>query len=75
MPSRVQILLLKYMNMKHEKKRVALGKVGKVVDTSLLAVQDNSSPDDFVKGVPSAAEDRALQDVTDWQNEDFIYVY
>ena len=65
---------LSFLNKKHEKKRLALGKDAKVVDHSMFAV--GTAPTDK-EGVPvqQVANDNAFKDLTDWQNEDFVYVY
>ncbi|KAH8697104.1 major facilitator superfamily domain-containing protein [Talaromyces proteolyticus] len=70
----IQILILKIQNHKHEKTRESLGKTAKVVDKSMLAVKTPSDEDLEVKTTANVL-DRSLQDITDWQNEDFVYVY
>ena len=72
---RVQIFVLKFMNRSHAKKREALGKVGKVVDVSLLSIREKEKTGDAPPEAANAADDRGLLDTTDWKNEDFIYVY
>lgn len=62
-----------YLNKKHEKRRVAVGKSAKIVDQSMQAVQAVS---DAKEDQPQqAADDNAWKDLTDWQNEDFVYVF
>lgn len=68
----MQVIILRIQNHKHEKRREALGKTGKVVDKSMLAVK---AGDDDIDSQKAGMEDRSLDDVTDWQNEDFVYVY
>jgi hypothetical protein len=64
---------LHFMNKKHEQRRVAVGKSAKVVDQSMQAVQATS---DDKEDVPAQQmEDNAWKDLTDWQNEDFVYVF
>jgi hypothetical protein len=63
-----------FLNKKHEKKRVSMGKSAKIVDHSMQAVgavqvDKTETPQNTV------TEDNAFKDLTDWQNEDFIYVY
>jgi hypothetical protein len=63
-----------FLNKKHEKQRVAMGKEAKVVDYSMHAVgaivQDK-------EGLPvqQVIQDNAFMDLTDIKNEDFVYVY
>ncbi|KAK4904581.1 hypothetical protein LTR66_017888 [Elasticomyces elasticus] len=62
-----------YLNKQHEKRRVAVGKSAKIVDQSMQAVQAVS---DAKEDQPQqAADDNAWKDLTDWQNEDFVYVF
>lgn len=70
----MQIVILRIQNHKHEKKREALGKTGKMVDKSMLAVKAGDDDIDS-KTTTNTLEDRSLDDATDWQNEDFVYVY
>ncbi|KAF7315495.1 MFS general substrate transporter [Mycena indigotica] len=63
---------LHYLNGRHAKRRVALGKTKKVVDTSLESASE-------VKRRAAANEGEAdnlqsFDDLTDLRNEDFIYV-
>ncbi|KAJ5965157.1 uncharacterized protein N7479_005033 [Penicillium vulpinum] len=65
---------LYFLNKQHEKRRVALGKSAKIVDQSMQTVQ--AASDDAKEDVPQqAADDNAWKDLTDWQNEDFVYVF
>ncbi|KAJ5672255.1 hypothetical protein N7507_001382 [Penicillium longicatenatum] len=65
---------LSFLNKKHEKKRVALGKDAKIVDHSMFAVGTVPIDKDGMP-VQQVANDNAFKDLTDWQNEDFVYVY
>lgn len=65
---------LYYLNKKHEKQRVALGKDAKIVDQSMYAVAAVAE-DKGDTPVQVLAYDNAFRDLTDWQNEDFAYVY
>jgi hypothetical protein len=61
------------MNKKHEQRRVAVGKSAKVVDQSMQAVQVAS--DDKEDLPVQQMVDNSWKDLTDWQNEDFVYVF
>jgi hypothetical protein len=56
-----------------------MGKTAEVVDTSILTIEDAAraraakAESDETKGVEKRNE-RAFDDLTDWQNEDFVYV-
>ncbi|KAJ5336232.1 hypothetical protein MYU51_009535 [Penicillium brevicompactum] len=73
-------IYLAFLNKKHEKMRLGLGKSAHVADMSMLrkdqlkvnkATELESSQDQK----NSVEEDKGLLDVTDLKNEDFIYVY
>ncbi|CAI7573182.1 unnamed protein product [Penicillium discolor] len=69
---------LMYLNKKHEKRRVELGKVGPVADMSMLDKDQRKETkvlelEDIQK--VSVEQDNGLQDMTDLKNEDFVYVY
>lgn len=65
---------LYFLNKKHEEKRVSMGKSAKIVDHSMQAV--GSVPVDKTEPQqPAVSEDNAFKDLTDWENEDFVYVY
>lgn len=68
------MMYLAILNKKHEQQRVALGKDAKVVDQSMFAV--GTVPTDK-EGEPTqqVINDNGFQDLTDWKNEDFVYVY
>lgn len=68
-------MILKFLNVKHEKRRESVGKVARVVDQSMLAVRTADQDTEVVKNAQNPLEDRSLEDLTDWQNEDFVYVY
>lgn len=65
---------LSILNKKHETRRVAMGKEAKVVDHSMFAVGEVPTDKEGVP-VQQVADDNAFKDLTDWQNEDFVYVY
>lgn len=58
----------------HEQKRVSMGKQGKMVDHSMNAVRAVEDTE-AVKTSQNQGHDNSLDDLTDWQNEDFVYVY
>ena len=62
------------LNKKHSKRREAMGKTAKVQDKSMDVVSSKvEENDDF--GPESRTGENAFSDKTDWENEDFIYVY
>ncbi|KAJ5294783.1 hypothetical protein N7508_009604 [Penicillium antarcticum] len=64
---------LYFLNKKHEQRRVAVGKSAKVVDQSMQTVQ--VATDDKEALPAQQMVDNAWKDLTDWQNEDFVYVF
>jgi hypothetical protein len=71
---------LAYLNNKHEKMRLELGKSGQVADMSMLRkdqLKANKAVElENVQDLKATVEqDKGLLDVTDLKNEDFIYVY
>lgn len=76
-----------YLNKQHAKRREALGKSAAMIDESMVtkqkimeaskAVEIEEAGQDTMGGLQhrSLEEDNALHDITDLQNEDFIYVY
>ncbi|KAJ5477111.1 hypothetical protein N7539_007255 [Penicillium diatomitis] len=62
------------LNRKHEHRRVAAGKDAKVVDHSMNKVT-TANPDKADVPVEHVTQDNAFMDLTDWKNEDFVYVY
>ncbi len=72
---------LAYLNHQHAKKREELGKNAVLVDESMMG--KNQMVDSKAAGLEESGgrqlkaleEDNALRDMTDLQNEDFIYVY
>ena len=62
------------LNKKHEKTRVSMGKSAKIIDHSMQAV--GAVPIDKTEvPQPMLSEDNAFKELTDWENEDFVYVY
>ena len=62
------------LNKKHEQQRVAAGKDAKVVDHSMHEVGAVIT-DKEGASVQQVVNDNAFKDLTDWKNEDFVYVY
>ncbi|PYH99267.1 MFS general substrate transporter [Aspergillus ellipticus CBS 707.79] len=72
--SKMNMGYLFLLNKKHEKERVRMGKSAKIVDHSMQAV--GAVPVDKTEAPQQTPdEDNAFKDLTDWKNEDFIYVY
>ncbi|PWY76268.1 MFS general substrate transporter [Aspergillus heteromorphus CBS 117.55] len=71
----MNLAYLFFLNTKHEKQRARLGKSAKIVDHSMQAV--GAVPVDKTDAAPpqTLSEDNAFKDLTDWMNEDFVYVY
>jgi hypothetical protein len=46
-----------------------------VVDKSMSVVKAGDDDIDSKTTANNLEEDRSLDDATDWQNEDFVYVY
>ncbi|KAI0910352.1 major facilitator superfamily domain-containing protein [Ustulina deusta] len=72
-------MYLMFLNKRHGKKRVQLGKRADIVDESMLKKKEMQQPQDSELGhkeqVTSLEDDNGLQDRSDLTNEDFIYVY
>jgi hypothetical protein len=71
---------LKYLNKKQEKRRIAAGRPAHVEDTSIMSMEDAEAYKLKLKNALAAegkADDineAAFDDLTDWENMDFIYV-
>jgi hypothetical protein len=70
----LQALYITFLNRKHAQKRESLGKPAVIVDRSMIAVRIGDEVD-ALKNPQGEIQDNALKDLTDWQNEDFVYVY
>ncbi|KAF3761646.1 allantoate permease [Cryphonectria parasitica EP155] len=74
-------LYLMYLNKRHAKRREELGKSAAIVDESMVKkekIEESKAvelEDAQAPQLRSLEEDNALHDVTDLNNEDFIYVY
>ncbi|KAK4150370.1 major facilitator superfamily domain-containing protein [Chaetomidium leptoderma] len=67
-------LWIKFLNLKHAKARLALGKPEKIVDLSMADARDEDDGDILNQAADHVGE-RGFEDLTDLKNEDFIYVY
>ncbi|KAJ5585137.1 uncharacterized protein N7459_004937 [Penicillium hispanicum] len=72
--SKLTMVYLSLLNKKHESQRVAIGKDAKVIDQSMFAV-GTVPADKESEPIQQEANDNAFNDLTDWKNEDFVYVY
>jgi len=72
---RIQYIYLLFLNRRHAKKRESLGKSAVVLDRSMqkIKILDLDSKADGLP--PVNAEEHVFDDKTDWDNEDFVYVY
>ncbi|KAI0033575.1 major facilitator superfamily domain-containing protein [Vararia minispora EC-137] len=66
----VAVVYLSWLNARHAARRVALGKPAVVIDRSLEKFRGTRTNADE----KDATNDQAFDDLTDLQNEDFIYV-
>ncbi len=69
-----QVFYLMILNKKHSRNRERLGKPANIKDASMSRVKaraqiEDESQDEDVTGA------HAFDDKTDWENEDFIFVY
>lgn len=66
---------LLFLNKKHEKKRVSMGKSAKIIDHSMHAIGTFQTEKEEPSAQQNVNDDNAFKDLTDWANEDFVYVY
>jgi hypothetical protein len=64
-----------FLNKKHSARRVAMGKNADLVDHSMFHVGHVAVDKEGAPIEQTVMEDNAFKDLTDWQNEDFIYVF
>lgn len=69
------MLLIKVLNKRHARKRVALGKPEHIVDFSMMDNRELEDDDDLMNQATDQTGERGFEDLTDLKNEDFIYVY
>ncbi|KLO20388.1 putative allantoate transporter [Schizopora paradoxa] len=70
---------LALLNRRQEAKRKRLGKAALVVDTSILTIEDAAKAREYREDAKNSKEqkvtnDQAFLDLTDFENEDFVYV-
>ena len=63
------------LNKQHAARRVALGKPAVIVDRSMMNAQERARSDEADEGRGASEGEKAFDDITDLQNEDFIFVY
>jgi hypothetical protein len=72
----VQVVYLMILNKKHSTTRESMGKRAVIVDKSMNRIKAASATDvDESAEVDDSVGQKAFDDKTDWENEDFIYVY
>jgi hypothetical protein len=59
---------LSWLNLQHAARRISLGKQGVIIDSSLEKYRGSEAD------AKIAANDQAFDDLTDLQNEDFLFV-
>jgi MFS family permease len=69
------MLLIKVLNVRHAKARVALGKPEVIVDLSMADNRELEGDDDVLNQAADNVGERGFEDLGDLKNEDFIYVY
>jgi hypothetical protein len=73
----VMALHLHRLNKKQERRRIAAGWIGKLVDTSILTVKEAAETQKRVSGEKGEVKDLPVtqtEDMTDMENVDFHYV-
>ncbi|KAL2819039.1 major facilitator superfamily domain-containing protein [Aspergillus cavernicola] len=71
--SALNLVYIFYLNQQHGKRRVAMGKSATIIDRSM---QEVGEPElDKAEDGRMTEEDNAFKDLTDFENEDFVYVY
>ncbi|KAK8212370.1 allantoate permease [Phyllosticta capitalensis] len=63
------------LNRRHARTRESKGKSAKIVDLSMQKPISSDDKDETVEQNADAQEDKAFNDETDLQNEDFIFLY
>jgi hypothetical protein len=66
-----------FLNRKHANTRIALGKSAVVLDRSMMNAQERivSEGVDAGTGEGEQEGEKAFDDITDLENEDFVFVY
>ncbi|KAL4972254.1 major facilitator superfamily domain-containing protein [Aspergillus desertorum] len=69
----LNMIYIFYLNKRQEKRRVAMGKPAKIVDRSMQTVGETEI--DSKEDIGQRVDDNSFKDLTDFKNEDFVYVY
>ncbi|KAJ2969406.1 hypothetical protein NQ176_g8679 [Zarea fungicola] len=69
------MLLIRILNMRHAKMRVAMNKAEHLKDMSMAGHGTSQSDNEILNQMEDNVGEHAFEDVTDLKNEDFIYVY
>ncbi|KAM3438979.1 hypothetical protein NHJ13734_003976 [Beauveria thailandica] len=69
------MLLIRILNRRQAKRRVALNKSEHITDRSMMGHGQADDPNERLNEMEENVGERAFEDVTDLKNEDFIYVY
>ena len=64
---------LHYLNRQQAAKRLRKGKTAAIVDTSILTIEEAARARQMNEKA-GETNDQAFDDLTDFQNEDFVYV-
>lgn len=67
-------MYIAFLNKKHGKRRVAMGKSANIIDHSMHAVGE-FEVDKAEANQIATDDDNAFKDLTDMENEDFVYIY
>ena len=67
-------MYLHYLNLRQAARRRRMGKSAAVVDTSILTIEEAAKVRTEKNEKEGITNDQAFDDLTDWQNEDFVYV-
>lgn len=68
-------LYLMLLNKRHAARRIALGKSAVIVDRSMMNARERAISDEADEGRGASEGEKAFDDITDLENEDFIFVY
>jgi len=72
----LQVVYLMVLNKKHGSTRERMGKRAVIVDHSMKRIKAASATHvDESADLDDSVGQKAFDDKTDWENEDFIYVY
>lgn len=69
------MLLIRILNLRQAKRRVALNKSEHITDRSMMGHSKNDDPDEVLNQTEDNIGEHAFEDITDLKNEDFVYVY